>query len=70
MTFMEVMEAVKAMGTNFNYIDYLRLVFSNFWTGAMYCTSILSVVGIIAAYGVMIRAIVKAWIDHLVDEYV
>lgn len=46
MTYTEVLLKLQAMvsnGNGFNYLDYLRLVYSNVWTGLMYsfCTLVV-----------------------------
>lgn len=51
--YVEVMNQLRAMNIeNFNYIEYLRLVFSNWITGSMFvaCTAIFVICIAVLAY--------------------
>ena len=53
MSYVEVLNELRTMGLeNFNYIEYLRLVFSNWITGSMFvaCTAIFVICIAVLAY--------------------
>ena len=68
MSYAEVMNQLRAMSLeNFNYIEYLKLVFSNWITGTMFVTCIVALLVCAGIFGYQLWFFKKALKEELID---